>query len=141
MQIELKESIHAELKAVGLKPGQIINSNEIDNITGAIYFRTFYNTVHIDCVVYPEDYKIVSNNLVSISITEGENISVPASVTEMSVPIATITETLDAMYWCFSPYMDETEIFPWLENLIKSYNDLVDLLPSPHELMYEKINM
>lgn len=60
---------------------------------------------------------------------------------EISVSIAEITNALDAMYWCISPYLDDSDLsdYPWIVSLIQSYNSLVNFLPSPYNLQYEPI--
>lgn len=60
---------------------------------------------------------------------------------EITLPIAELTNALDAMHWCFSPYLDDTDLSesPWIVNLIKSYNGIAKSLPSPWDLQYEPI--
>ncbi len=60
---------------------------------------------------------------------------------DITIPIAELTNALDAMYWCFSPFLDNSDLSesPWIENLIKSYNSIVSILPSPWDLQYEPV--
>ena len=41
----------------------------------------------------------------------------------------------------FAPFLDDSELseLPWIVNLIKSYNSIVTLLPSPWNLQYEPV--
>lgn len=136
MQIKLKDSIISELTCLGIRPGMVISSENVNEITKAVEFTWFFNHSRYECVVWPEDYEVVE---------EDQPESVPETVTapaEIIVPIAEITNALDAMYWCFSPYLDNSDLSesPWIENLIKSYNSIVSILPSPWNLQYEQID-
>jgi len=60
----------------------------------------------------------------------------------VTLSIAQITNALDAIYWCFSPYLGNSDLSesPWITNLMKSYNDIVSVLPSPWDLQYEPVD-
>jgi len=66
-------------------------------------------------------------------------IVMPENVT---LPIAEIINALDAMFWCFSAYRGNSDLSesPWITNLMKSYNDIVSILPSPWDLQYEPVD-
>ena len=133
MKIKLKDSINSELTSLRLKAGMVISSNDVNLTTGAVQFDVILNGSTYNCVVWPEDYEIIENNLVSQAIAKAK----PA--TEITLQMAVVTETLDAMYWCFSPYLDDNRItdYPWLLNLVQSYSKIVESLPSPYSLQYE----
>jgi hypothetical protein len=136
MKIKLKESINSELIAVGLRPGMEIESNDVNKTTGAVQFIQWYNGNSYDCVVWPEDYEIVTDvSTVTASTSEGD---LPNIVT---LPIGELTNALDAMFWVFSPYLDNSDNSesPWIENMIKSYNEIVILLPHPYDLRYHPV--
>jgi hypothetical protein len=137
MKVKLKDSINSELLAVGLRPGTEISSNDLNKTTGALQFTTWHHGSSYDCVVWPEDYEIVEEK--PKSANEPLEPSIPH---EVILPIAELTNALDAMHWCFSPYLDNSDIseYPWLVNLIKSYNSIAAILPSPWDLQYEPIN-
>ncbi len=136
MKVKLKDSIISELRAVGLRPGMEFESTQVNKTTGAVDFSVWYNGFKQDCVVWPEDYEIVEEN---------QPEPVPETVTvpdEITIPITELTNALDAMHWCIAPYLDNSDLSesPWIENLIKSYNSIVSILPSPWNLQYEPIN-
>ncbi len=137
MKIKLKDSINSELTSLRLKAGMVISSNDVNLTTGAVQFDITFNGSTYNCVVWPEDYEIIENNLVSQAIAKAK----PA--TEITLQMAVVTETLDAMYWCFFPYLDDNRItdYPWLLNLVKSYNKIVESLPSPWDLQYKTIEI
>lgn len=137
MKIKLKDSINSELTSLRLKAGMVISSNDVNLTTGAVQFDITFKGSTYNCVVWPEDYEIIENYLVSQAIAKAK----PA--TEITLQMAVITETLDAMYWCFFPYLDDNRItdYPWLLNLVKSYNKIVESLPSPWDLQYEIIEI
>ncbi len=60
----------------------------------------------------------------------------------VTLSIAQITNALDAICWCFSPFLESDELSdkPWITNLMKSYNDIVSTLPSPWDLQYEPVD-
>ena len=129
MKIKLKDSIISELTCLGLRPGMVVSGKISSKTTGSFDFTHYYNGFRNDCVVWPEDYEVVE---------EDKTIQVP---TEITLPIAEITDALDAMYWCLVPYLDNSDLSesPWIENLIKSYNGIVSILPSPWNLQYEPV--
>jgi hypothetical protein len=129
MKIKLKDSIISELTCLGLRPGMVVSSTQVNKTTGAVDFTHYFNSAPYDCVVWPEDYEVVE---------EDKTIQVP---TEITLPIAEITNALDAMYWCFSPDLDNSDLSesPWIVNLIKSYNEIARCLPSPWDLQYEPV--
>lgn len=129
MKIKLKDSIISELTCLGLRPGMVISSTQVNKTTGAVDFTHYFNSAPYDCVVWPEDYEVVE---------EDKTIQVPKEIT---LPIAEITNALDAMHWVFAPYLDNPELseLPWITNLVKSYNDIATMLPSPWDLQYEPV--
>jgi hypothetical protein len=136
MKIKLKESINSELIAVGLRPGMEIESDDINKTTGAVQFAQWYNGSSYDCVVWPEDYEdVTAVSTVTSSISESD---LPGIVT---LPIGEVTNALDAMFWCFAPFLDNSDNSesPWIENMIKSYNEIVILLPHPYDLRYHPV--
>ncbi|MBK6285830.1 MAG: hypothetical protein IPF54_26950 [Draconibacterium sp.] len=137
MKIILKDSINSELKAVRLRPGAEISSNDVNKITGAVQFTLWRNGFSYDCVVWPEDYEIVTDE-------KPETIQIPESETtsDITLPLAEVTNALDAMFWCLSPYLDYSDFseYPWIESLIKSYNSIVVYLPHPWNLRYHHID-
>ena len=137
MKIKLKDSINSELKAIGLKPGMIITGDEPTKTTGAIHFSHLHRSFTHHCVVWPEDYEIVEEHAISDWVSEISK-DIP---TQFTLPVAELTNALDAMHWCFSPYLDNSDLseFPWIINLIKSYNSIVSILPSPWNLQYEPV--
>jgi hypothetical protein len=136
MKIKLKASIISELRAIGLRPDMEFNSVCVNKITGAVDFIHYYNGFRQDCVVWPEDYEIIEEDQPS---PDTETVSVPEEIT---LSIAEITNALDAMYWSFSAYLGNSDLSesPWIENLIKSYNSIVSILPSPWNLQYEPVD-
>ena len=129
MKIKLKDSIISELTCLGLRPGMVVSSTQVNKTTGAVDFTHYFNSAPYDCVVWPEDYEVVE---------EDKTIQVP---TEITLPIAEIINALDAMFWCFSPDLDNSDLSesPWIVNLIKSYNEIARCLPSPWDLQYEPV--
>ena len=129
MKIKLKDSIISELTCLGLRPGMVISSTQVNKTTGAVDFTHYFNSAPYDCVVWPEDYEVVE---------EDKTIQVPKEIT---LPIAEITNALDAMHWVFAPYLDNPDLseLPWITNLIKTYNGIASILPSPWDLQYEPI--
>ena len=129
MKIKLKDSIISELTCLGLRPGMVVSSTQVNKTTGAVDFTHYFNSAPYDCVVWPEDYEVVE---------EDKTIQVP---TEITLPIAEITDALDAMYWVFAPDLDNSDLSesPWIVNLIKSYNEIARCLPSPWDLQYEPV--
>ncbi len=136
MKIKLKESINSELTAVGLSPGMEFESNDVNKTTGAVQFTRWHNGSSYDCVVWPEDYEDVTDvSTVTSSTSESD---LPGIVT---LPIGEVTNALDAMFWCFAPFLDNSDNSesPWIENLVKSYNEIVILLPHPYDLRYHPV--
>ena len=57
----------------------------------------------------------------------------------LSVPLEAIQNALDAMAWTFLPYLDESSQindYPWIVELIISYNSIVSLLPESSRSQY-----
>jgi hypothetical protein len=61
---------------------------------------------------------------------------------QISIDTETLIRALDSMVWTFNPYLDYIDDtassihdFPWIVELINSYNDLVSALPV--EIKYE----
>ena len=142
MKIKLKDSIISELTAVGLRPGMEIESNDVNKTTGAVQFTKWHNGSSYDCVLWPEDYEIVTEEkTVTIPVSPISFVSKNDIPVQITLPIAEITNALDAMHWVFSPYLDNPELseLPWITNLVKSYNDIATMLPSPWDLQYEPV--
>jgi hypothetical protein len=143
MKVKLKDSIISELTALGLRPGDVIESNDINKTTGAVQFTKWHNASSYNCVVWPEDYEIIEDEKVAAipAIPDWVNQISKNIPDELTLPMLEITNALDAMYWCFSPYLDNSDLseLPWIENLIKSYNGIVTSLPSPGDLQYETV--
>ena len=136
MKVRLKDSIISELTSIGLRPGMVVKSTHVNKITGAVDFTHYYGSGTYDCVVWPEDYEVVTADAnVTLSTSESD---LPAVVT---LPIGELTNALDAMFWCFAPYLDNSDNSesPWIENLVKSYNEIVILLPHPYDLRYHPV--
>jgi hypothetical protein len=113
-----------------------IESDDVNKTTGAVQFTRWHKGSSYDCVVWPEDYEVVTADAtVTLSTSESD---LPAVVT---LPIGELTNALDAMFWCFSPYLDNSDNSesPWIENLVKSYNEVVRLLPHPYDLRYHPV--
>ncbi len=144
MKVKLKDSINSELTSIGLRPGMEVRSNQgINKTTGAVHFTHYCNSYPYDCVVWPEDYEVVEEgNSVTVPISQITFVNKGDIANELTLPISEITNTLDAMHWCFAPYLDDSDLseLPWIENLIKSYNSVVRLLPSPWDLQYELVD-
>ncbi len=142
MKIKLKDSINSELTAVGLRPGMEIESYDVNKATGAVQFTKWHNGSSYDCVVWPEDYEIVTEEKTeTIQISRNcfvSKIDIPSDIT---LPVAEVTNALDAMHWVFSPYLDNPDLseLPWITNLIKTYNGIASILPSPWDLQFEPI--
>lgn len=59
IKIQLIGDLDFDLIMLGLKSGDIVWASSTNKITGAMYFERTYNGQTIDCVVWPENYKIV----------------------------------------------------------------------------------
>ena len=142
MKIKLKETIISELTAVGLCPGMEIESNDVNKTTGAVQFIKWHNGSSYDCVVWPEDYETVTEEKnVTIQISRNGFVSKIDIPSDITLPVAEVTNALDAMHWVFTPYLDNPDLseLPWITNLIKTYNGIASILPSPWDLQYEPI--
>ncbi len=140
MKIKFKESINSELTCIGLQPGMFTSVDSVNEITGAAYFKHWHNGLVNNCVVWPVDYELVKEEEVS---QDPDPVKQPTVMPEnVTLSIAQITNALDAMYWCFAPFLDSYELSdkPWITNLMKSYNDIVSTLPSPWDLQYERVD-
>ena len=63
MNIRLKDTIHPELKSLGLKAGDIIRTATVGSkVTGSLHF-TYGNR---NCSIWPEDYEIIPNQTQTI---------------------------------------------------------------------------
>lgn len=98
MKVKLKDSIISELTAIGLRPGMIVKSTAVSKITGAVDFTHYYGSGTYDCVVWPEDYEIVEEEK-TIQVNEPVLPEIPQ---ELTLPMSEVTNTLDAMHWCFN---------------------------------------
>lgn len=143
MKVKLKDTIISELTCLGLRPGMVISGTISSKTTGAVDFTHYHNGFHYDCVVWPEDYDIVPDveTIQTPVVADWVNQISKDIPGELSLPIAELTNALDAMYWCFVPYLDDSDLseLPWIENLIKSYNSIASILPSPWNLQYEPV--
>ena len=143
MKVKLKDSIISELTCLGLRPGMVVSSTQVNKKTGAVDFTHYYNSAPYNCVVWPEDYEIVKDEKATATpeIADWVNQISQDIPGELTLPIVEITNALDAMHWCFNPFLDNSDLSesPWIENLIKSYNSIVILLPSPWNLQYEPV--
>lgn len=62
MNIILKDTIHPELKSLGLKPGDVIsNATIVSKETGSVHFTSYCNNFPVNCSIWPEDYEIIPN--------------------------------------------------------------------------------
>jgi len=61
MNIRLKDTIHPELKALGLRPGELINGKLVNDQTGLVHFTSYCNNFPVNCSIWPEDYEIIPN--------------------------------------------------------------------------------
>jgi len=143
MKVKLKDSIISELTCIGLRPGMVVSGTHVNKTTGAVDFTHYYNSGKYDCVVWPEDYEIVENEKATATPEIADWVyqiskDIPG---ELTLPIAELTNALDAMYWCFDPYLGNSDLseLPWIENLIKSYNSIASILPHPWNLQYEPV--
>lgn len=63
--------------------------------------------------------------------------------TLIHIPIEVVIKTLEAMYFTFSPYVDEVQdikyLDPWIYDLVISYNEIVKYLPEEFKNEYEVI--
>lgn len=140
MKIKFKDSINSELTCIGLRPGMFTSVDDVNNATGAAYFKHWHNGSVHDCVVWPEDYELIETPSITIPISQ--IVFCKKNENEITLPIAELTNVLDAMHWVFSPYLEHDELSdkPWITNLMKSYNDIVSVLPSPWDLQYEPVD-
>jgi hypothetical protein len=143
MKIKLKDSIISELTCLGLRPGMVVSSTQVNKTTGAVDFTHYYNSAPYDCVVWPEDYEIVEDEKVTATpeIADWVNQISKDIPGELTLPMTEVTNALDAMHWCFSPFLDSPDLQekPWIVNLINAYNSIVRNLPSPWDLQYEPV--
>lgn len=140
MKIKFKDSINSELTCIGLRPGMFTSVDDINKTTGAAYFKHWHNGSVHNCVVWPQDYELVKSDEFSWAPEPVKQaIVMPENVI---LSIAQITNALDAINWCFSPYLGNSDLSesPWITNLMKSYNDIVSVLPSPWDLQYEPVD-
>jgi hypothetical protein len=137
MKVRLKDSIISELTVIGLKPGMVVKSTQVNKTTGAVDFIHYYNFSPYNCVVWPEDYEIVEEQE-----TQVEKPVFPEIPQEITLSIPELTNALDAMHWVFVPYLDNPDLseLPWITNLIEAYNGIARSLPSPWDLQYEPID-
>lgn len=70
MNIRLKDTIHPELKSLGLKPGDIINGHLVNEETGLIHLTYYYKSFPVNCSIWPEDYDIVESKTPNNQIIE-----------------------------------------------------------------------
>ena len=142
MKVKLKDSIISELTSLGIRPGDVIESNDVNKTSGAFQFTKWHNGSSYDCVVWPEDYEVVTEEKTeTIQISRDCFVSKIDIHSDITLPIAEVTNALDAMYWVFTLYLDNPDLseLPWITNLIKTYNGIASILPSPWDLQYEPI--
>jgi len=65
---------------------------------------------------------------------------------DMEIPAQTISNVLDAILWTINPYLDygpgsTIHDYPWIIELINSYNDLVSLIPHDERYEYKIIEL
>jgi hypothetical protein len=121
----------------------VVSGTHVNKTTGAVDFTHYYNSAPYDCVVWPEDYEVMEDEKVTATpeIADWVNQISKDIPGELTLPMVEVTNALDAMYWCFAPYHGNSDLSesPWIVNLIKSYNSIVILLPSPWNLQYEPV--
>ncbi len=60
-KIKLKGNLDFDLKKIGLKSGDEVFATPVFNSkVGAMYFQSVYNGFSCNCVVWPENYDILS---------------------------------------------------------------------------------
>ena len=62
----------------------------------------------------------------------------------LTVPLDAIQNALDAMEWTFNPYLDEPfqiRDYPWIVELIISYNSIASILPEPFRSQYPAVDI
>lgn len=55
-----------------------------------------------------------------------------------------IVRALEAMVWTFNPYLDDPyriHDYPWIVELIDSYNSITSLLPEEMQLQYPLVSI
>ncbi|MEI8047219.1 MAG: hypothetical protein WCI92_07555 [Bacteroidota bacterium] len=63
MQIKLIGDLDSELTALGCKEGDILNAEKCPVSTvGAVYFEIYKFGSKYDCVVWPENYQVITNS-------------------------------------------------------------------------------
>lgn len=64
MKVKLLSSISDELTAIGLNPGSKIEvSPDMSSKSGACHFQHWYRGHKYECSIWPEDFKIISNEI------------------------------------------------------------------------------
>ena len=65
----------------------------------------------------------------------------------MEIPENIITSVLDSILWTVNPYIDAPDYhhtiheYPWIVELIKSYNDIYSILPPDLLYQYKYISL
>lgn len=59
-RIKLIGELGLELERAGLKPGDEIDSTKGSELTGSMYFETYVNGRKFECVVWPENYELIT---------------------------------------------------------------------------------
>jgi len=57
----------------------------------------------------------------------------------IEIPVVHLQSALDAMEWTFNPYLDDpfrVNEYPWIVELIQSFNSIASLLPEPVRSQY-----
>jgi len=70
MNIRLKDSIHPELKSLGLKPGDLIDGQLVNEETGLVHYTNYYKNYPITCSIWKEDYEIIDNKTPNFKTVE-----------------------------------------------------------------------
>ena len=59
-RIKLIGALGLELERAGLKPGDEIDATHGSELTGSMYFETSCNGRKFECVVWPENYEVIT---------------------------------------------------------------------------------
>ena len=59
----------------------------------------------------------------------------------VEIPVLFLQDALDAMEFTFSPYLNnyQLEDYPWILELIDSFNSIASLLPEPIRSQYPEV--
>ena len=122
MKVKLKDSIISELTALGICPGDVIESSDITKTTGALHFTVHLHGSPYNCVVWPEDYEVMEDETGAAlpEVADWVDQVSKEIPDQLTLPMTEVTDALDAMYWCFAPFLGNSDLSesPWIENLI-----------------------